>query len=308
MARVTRSAVEIFAVMLEERPRWMIEANGNDNYVSKDDLMGEWTTIPSKLDNGTFALRFIYRLQTPSHQPDQWVQMKTRGIQSIEAQGDYVILNLKYKKDHVNLHMHYQYHTFSYQYAVHNTGQDAKHFELTKMFKDYNLSALWTARKLNQLLFNMTKYNTAVEEANKKKNSPRKPFSAGAGGSRGAPRTVPSGGRINEAPSRISTPSKRSRDDMEKSRLMEGVEASSAPIMPTPLKKRENPDVAKATKILWDFKNYSKDCWPMGRHFTFSVNCFKCEKSPNKWVVRSQESGGINWQINNLMNKGKVTS
>ena len=43
----------------------------------------------------------------------------------------------------------------------------------------------------------------------------------------------------------------------------------------------------------------------MGRHFTFNVDCFKCEKSPNKWVVRSRESGGVKWQINNLMNNFK---
>ena len=69
--------------------------------------------------------------------------MKTWEIESIEVQWDYVILDLKYKKDHVNLHMHYQYHAFSYQYAVHNASEEAKHFELTKIFTNYN--ALWTA-------------------------------------------------------------------------------------------------------------------------------------------------------------------
>ena len=305
MARMTRNAVEIFATKLEARPLWLIEPNGNDNYVPKPDLMGEWTAIPSKLDNGTFALRFTYQLLTPPHQPDTWVQMKTWEIESIEPQGDYVILDLKFKKDHVNLHMHFQYHRFSHLYAVNNAGEEAKHFELSKLFTNFNLSALWTSRKLNQLLLNMTKYNAAVEEANKKKKSPRKPSSAGAGGSRGAPRAVPSGGRISEVPSRTSTPSKRSRDDLEMSTLTEGVEASSSLIMPTPLKKGENPNAKRATKILHDFNNYSKDCWPMGRHFTFNVDCFKCEKSPNKWVVRSRESGGVNWQINNLMNNVK---
>ena len=71
--------------------------------------------------------------------------------------------------------------------------------------------------------------------------------------------------------------------------------------MPTPLKKGENPDVVKATRILREFNAYSKDCWPMGRHFTFNVDCFKCKKSPNKWVVRCREK----WQINNLMNNMK---
>ena len=69
---------------------------------------------------------------------------------------------------------------------------------------------------------------------------------------------------------------------MERSRVTEAVEMSSPPIMPTPLKKGENSDVVKATRILRDFNNYSKDCWPMGRQFTFNVDCFKCKKSPNK--------------------------
>ena len=40
----------------------------------------------------------------------------------------------------------------------------------------------------------------------------------------------------------------------------------------------------------------------MGRHFIFNVDCFKCEKSPNKWVVRSRVREDVLWQINNLMN------
>ena len=42
----------------------------------------------------------------------------------------------------------------------------------------------------------------------------------------------------------------------------------------------------------------------MGRHFTFNMHCFKCEKSPNKWIVRSRDNGGVKWQIN-LMNNVK---
>ena len=92
---------------------------------------------------------------------------------------------------------------------------------------------------------------------------------------------------------------------MEKSGVTKAVEVSPPPVMPTPLKKGENPDAMKVTRILGDFNNYEKDCWPMGHHFTFSVDCFKCRKSPNKWVHRSHKSGGVKWQINNLMNNVK---
>ena len=80
---------------------------------------------------------------------------------------------------------------------------------------------------------------------------------------------------------------------MERFGVTEGVEVSSPPMMPTFLKKGEYPNTAKATRILIDFNNYLKDCWPIGHHFTFNVDCFKCEKSPNKWVVRSREKGGV---------------
>ena len=40
-----------------------------------------------------------------------------------------------------------------------------------------------------------------------------------------------------EGPIRQSTPSKRSRDNMERSGVIEDVEVSSPPVMPTPLKK-----------------------------------------------------------------------
>ena len=57
-----------------------------------------------------------------------------------------------------------------------------------------------------------------------------------------------------------------------------------SPVMPTLLKKGENLDAAKEMRILRGFNNYSKDCWPMARHFTFNVDYFKYEKSPNKWI------------------------
>src|ERR1700738_4220749 len=161
------------------------------------------------------------------------------------TQGEYVILDMKNKKDHINLLLHFQKHTFSYTYATNNVAEDAKHFDLDALFSKYALSPYWTARKLTALALNISKYNSVVTEANKKKKSPRKPSTSGAGGSRSAPRPVPSMSRATEGPSRHSTPSKRTREEMEKSGVTETAEVSSPPVMPTPLKKGENPDAVK---------------------------------------------------------------
>lgn len=92
---------------------------------------------------------------------------------------------------------------------------------------------------------------------------------------------------------------------MEKYGVTKAVEVSLPPVMPTLLKKGENPNVVNATMILRDFNDYLKDCLPIERHFTFNADSFKCKKLPNKWVVRSREIGGVKWQINNLMNNIK---
>ena len=168
-------------------------------------------------------------------------------IVSIEAQGDYVILNLKLEKEHVNLHLHYKEHIFLYVYAPMNVSEDAKHFDLPNIFLRYALSQYWTTRKVTSLLVNISKYNSVVAEADKKKKSPRKPSASGAGGSRRAPRPVPTASRGTDMPSRHSTPSKRTKEEMEKSEVTETAKVSSPPVMPTPLKKGENLDAVKAT-------------------------------------------------------------
>ena len=306
MVRSIRKPIENFAELIDKLHESVIDVNGNDTYIPKEKFIGEWTALPEKLEDGQFCLRFTYQLATKPHQPEQWMQMIQWEIESIEAQGEYVILDLKCNKEHVNLLLNYMTNTFSHTYAQNNVTDDAKHFDLDAHFTKYALSPFWTARKLTALNLNISKYNSAVVEANKKKKSPaKKPSASGAGGSRSAPRPVPSASRLTEGPSRASTPSKRTREDMEKSGVTEGAEVSSPPVMPTPLKKGEKPDAVKATRILREFNNYSKDCWPMGRHFTFNVDCFKCDPSPSQWVVRSREHGGVKWQINNLMNNVK---
>ena len=50
-----------------------------------------------------------------------------------------------------------------------NVSEDAKHFDLPNIFSRYALSQYWTARKVTSLLVNISKYNSVVSEANKKK-------------------------------------------------------------------------------------------------------------------------------------------
>src|ERR1700737_507232 len=239
MAKAGRNAIDLFAVPVEHLPEGVSDTNGNDNYVPKEEVMGEWTAIPTKTEEGLFALRLTYELQTRADQPEQWMQTKNWEIESVEAQGDFVILDMKNKKDHINLLLNYLLHPFSYVYACNNVASDAKHFNLDALFTKFTLSQHWTARKLTALTLNILKFNSVAAEANKKKKSPRKPSASGAGGSRSAPRPVPSGSRVTEGPSRQSTPSKRSREDMKKSGVTEGAEGSSPPLLPTPLKKGE---------------------------------------------------------------------
>jgi hypothetical protein len=69
--------------------------------------------------------------------------MVTWEIESVEAQGNYVILNMKYDDDHVNVLMEYLHHTFSHNYAINNVSEEGKRFDLDKLFGKYSLSQLW---------------------------------------------------------------------------------------------------------------------------------------------------------------------
>ena len=117
MALPNRSAIEMFGEKLESAPEFVTDDNGNDNYVPHKDFMKEWTALPEMLEDGTFVLRFVYQLSTEEHEPEQWVQMATWEIESVEAQGNYVILNMKYNNDHVNVLLDYLSFTFSHVYA-----------------------------------------------------------------------------------------------------------------------------------------------------------------------------------------------
>ena len=192
MSRTNRSAVEQFAKAVTQYPEGIVDLNGNDTYLPKEEIMSEWTAIPEKNEDGSFSLRFTYELNTLPSQPEQWVQLKTWEIESVEGQSEYVVLDLKHKNDHINLLVHYMKHTFSYVYACNNSSPDAKPFNLETHFSNYVMTAYWTSRKLTALCVNISKYNSLVTEGNKKRKSPRKPTTSGAGGSRSAPRQVPS--------------------------------------------------------------------------------------------------------------------
>ena len=83
---------------------------------------------------------------------------------------------MKNKKDHINLLLDFRRHLFSHTYAQNNVVEDAKHFNLVNLFTTYNLSQHWTARKLTALALNMSKYNSAVVKANKKKKKSKKTY------------------------------------------------------------------------------------------------------------------------------------
>ena len=54
MARPNRSAIEMFAVQLDLLPESVSDPNGNDNYVPKEDFIGEWTALPEKTSTRSF--------------------------------------------------------------------------------------------------------------------------------------------------------------------------------------------------------------------------------------------------------------
>ena len=170
MAKASKNTIDLFAVPVDRLPESVLDTNGNNNYVPKEDVMGEWTAIPRKTEEGFLAWRFTYKLQTRADQPDQWVQTKNWEIEFVEAQGECVILDMRNNKDHINLLLNYLLHPFSYVYTRNNVAADAKHFNLDGIFTKYVVSQYWTTRKLTALALNISKYNNVATEANKKKS------------------------------------------------------------------------------------------------------------------------------------------
>ena len=64
MAKASRNAINLFAMSMDCLPESVSDTNEKDNYVPKEDIMGEWTEIPTKTEKCIFALSFTYELQT----------------------------------------------------------------------------------------------------------------------------------------------------------------------------------------------------------------------------------------------------
>ena len=153
MTSPNRSAIDMFGEKLENVPESVTDDNGNDNYVPHEDFMKEWTVLPEMLEDGTFVLHFVYQLNTKDDEPEEWVQMATWEIDSVEAQGNYVILNMKYNNDHVNVLLDYLAYTFSHIYAQMNVKKGGKRFDLNNLFTRYSLSQLCNFQCLSTSLY-----------------------------------------------------------------------------------------------------------------------------------------------------------
>lgn len=63
--------------------------------------------------------------------------MKSWKKESIKAYGNFVILDMRKKNDHINFLLHYLEHSLSYVYTRMNPGPNAKHFNLEGPFSKY---------------------------------------------------------------------------------------------------------------------------------------------------------------------------
>lgn len=85
MTKTSRNATDLFVVPVSRLLEFISDTNGNDSHVPKQNIMGEWTTIPKETKDNFFALRFTYELETRADQPKHWVQTKNWEIESMEA-------------------------------------------------------------------------------------------------------------------------------------------------------------------------------------------------------------------------------
>ena len=53
------------------------------------------------------------------------------------------------------------------------------------------------------------------------------------------------------------------------------------------------------------FDEKTKNCWPLGKYFTFDVDIYKCHKGAESMNTRTKEESGVWWQMNNIMNNPK---
>lgn len=56
IARTSRNAIDMFTVPVDRLLESISDLNGNNNYVPKEDVIGEWTAIPTKTERRYFRL------------------------------------------------------------------------------------------------------------------------------------------------------------------------------------------------------------------------------------------------------------
>lgn len=298
-----RHAIEMFSELLRKPyPDDIKDINANDHYKPKEDVVDNWTTIVEKDESGLFVLRFAYQLRVPIEADDSWVKLASWAIECVVAQGDYVVVDLeKNKDDRVTFILHFLMHPFDKNECEISSPQ-AGCLDLGTLFTDYALNAPWTGKRLGRLLNNMTKVNAAIEEGKKgrgKKSTSLERVTR-------VPKPVPGSSRaVLSETSRGSRKTKRSHSQMETSGLTEGPEVSSTLEVAPLLKRGQAPDADLSTKIFQEFDERTKDCWPMGRFYTFDVDIFNCHGAPSVMNVRAKEKDGVTWQMNNIMNNPK---
>lgn len=299
-----RHSIQMFCELLNKPyPPDIQDINSNDHYEPKEEVVDNWTTIVEKDADGLFVMRFSYQLRVPIDAEESWVKLTSWKIECVVAQGDYVVVDLEKKNDdRVTFILHSLLHPFN-KNECEISSPEAGCFNLATVFSDYALNAPWTGKRLGRLLNNVTKVNAAIEEGKKGK---KKKVSSSERVPR-VPKPVSGTSRVvvQSETSRGSRKSKRSHSQMDTSGVTEGPEVSSTLSVAPLLKRGQVPDAELSTKIFQEFNDRTKDCWPLGRFYTFEVDIFKCHGAPSIMNVRAEEKDGVTWQMNNIMNNPK---
>ena len=304
MTSKKRHAIEMFAeLLIPPLPDAIKDVSNNDHYMPQDDIVDNWTVFVEKNEKDIFVLRFAYQIKADIEESEKWIKLKMWTVECAVAQGDYVVIDLEKKEDRITFILHEAYHPFN-KNECENGSTDAACFNLEKEFQDYACNAPWTGKRLGRLLNNMTRVNGALLEAKKGKEKKKLVISERH---KRVPKPVPETSRPSQSgASRGSKQAnKRSHSQMESSGLTEGPDVSSTLTVAPLLKKGERPDAELSTKIFQEFDEKTKDCWPLGRYFTFDVDVYKCHKGTESMNTRAKEESGIWWQMNNIMNNPK---
>jgi hypothetical protein len=100
--------------------------------------------------------------------PRSGLKLKSWTVECAVAQGDYVVIDLKKKKNRIIFYFHESYLSFN-KNECKNGSSDASCFNLHTEFQDYACNVPWTGKRLGCLLNNVTRINGALLEAKKRK-------------------------------------------------------------------------------------------------------------------------------------------